>query len=115
MKSLVDYSHHLSLPVLLPPLPIPHPMPNDDEFSDTDDHPDCEYNDPDSLSATIDPRILHSRHLSIMHFNIRGLLNKLPLLRELISTLSDNNARPDAIPQNKEKTEAAMSCSGCHA
>ena len=72
-------------------------MPNDDDFSDTDDHPDCEYNDPDSLSATIDPRILHSRHLSIMHFNIRGLLNKLPLLRELISTLSNNNARPDAI------------------
>ena len=71
-------------------------MPQIDDFSDSDDdQTDCKYTAPDSLTA--DPRIIHSNHLTVMHFNIRGLLNKLTLLRELISTLSDNNARPDAI------------------
>ena len=32
-----------------------------------------------------------------MHFNIRGLLCKLQQLRELISTISSNNIRIDAI------------------
>jgi hypothetical protein len=67
-------------------------MPLDDDFSDTDD---CAYSDPDSLTA--DPRILHSQHISIMHFNIRGLLCKLQEIRELISTISNNNVRIDAI------------------
>ena len=72
-------------------------IPHNGDFSDTDDSPDCSYADPDSLTPAIDPSILHSKHLCIIHFNIRGLLSKLSQLRELISTLSNSNSKPDAI------------------
>ena len=75
---------------------MPHILHNDDS-SDTDDHPDCTYTDPDSLIPAINPNILHSKHLCIIHFNIRGLLSKLSQLQELISTLSHSNKKPDAI------------------
>ena len=75
---------------------MPHILNNDD-FSDTDDSPDCTYIDPDSLTSNIKSNILHSRHLCVIHFNIRGLLSKLSQLKELISTLSNSNNKPDAI------------------
>lgn len=58
---------------------------------------DCLYSDTNDLGASIDHRISLTNHTSIMHFNIRGLLTNLQRLRELINTLSNNNAQPDAV------------------
>jgi len=63
----------------------------------TDIYEDCSYSDPHNLSHSIDPSISQTNHTSIMHFNIRGLSSNLQRLRELINTLSNYNARPDAV------------------
>jgi hypothetical protein len=60
----------------------------------TDDCSDANTND---IAATVNPNILHSRHINIMHFNIRGLLSNLQHLKELINTLKSKNLQPDAI------------------
>ena len=63
------------------------PLPSDE----------CVYSDPNNLTDSISPHIVQSKHLSIMHFNIRGLLCNLSHLQELVSTLSSNKIGPDAI------------------
>ena len=71
-----------------------------DNISDThvtNNYDECSYSDTHNLSHFIDPSICQTNHTSIMHFNIRGLNSNLQRLLELINTLSNYNARPDAV------------------
>lgn len=81
------------------PLPLtPDTLNDDDDDSPPITTPDnCDYTDMDNIHTIADANILNYNHLSILQFNIRGLQNKLSLLKELITTLKDANIRIDAI------------------